>query len=391
MNEILPKPLRIGFSAMLTEKGQSGIGQYTLSLLEHLERFDTTNTYFIFGIKGDSTLQRVHAKNFTFILFHPIFFYPVFNVLWHWVVLPWFAWKFQLHLVHLPTHRRLCVWAPVPTVATVHDLAAVHQPEKYGRLRHWYMKTLLTALLHNVTFIIAVSKSTFEDMLTLNPSLGTRAAVVYNGLDHATFRPLPREEIHSKDFQDKYQIHFPFILYVSRIEHPGKNHVRLIQAFALLKKQKRFPHHLVLVGGPWNGAELVYEAARNSVVASQIHFAGFVVSEDLPLFYNQADIVVVPSLWEGFGFPVLEAMACGASVACSNVGSLPEVGGGVVHPFNPLVHEAIGEAMASLLDLPEAERQNLRAKGIQWAGEFSWHKTASETLSVYIKVLRGKK
>ena len=378
---------RIGFSAMLTEKGQSGIGQYTLQLLNHLADLDSVNTYFIFGIKGDSTLESVNAKNFTLKLSHPIFSYPVFNVLWHLVLLPWLAFKYRLHLLHFPTHRRLCLWSPVPTVATVHDFAAIHQPKKYGRLRHWYMKAFLLPLLRRVQFILAVSRSTLDDLALLVPSLGSKTTVVYNGLDHTIFRKLPPREKENEIFLSKYKIDIPFILFVSRIEHPGKNHVGLIQGYSLMKRQHNVPHGLVLAGGPWNGADFVYQMAKDDAFASEIHFVGFVPQEDLPLFYNLATVVVIPSLWEGFGFPVLEAMACGTPVACSNVGSLPEISGGIPNLFNPQNPQNIADAIFSLLNPPFSGRQEVSVRGMEWAKTFSWDRAARETLSVYFKVI----
>ncbi len=179
----------------------------------------------------------------------------------------------------------------------------------------------------------------------------------------------------------KYGIGSPYTLYISRIEHPGKNHVRLIRAFERLKISENLPHQLVLVGSDWNGAEIVYKAALKSNHSRDIIFTGFVPTDDLPDLYCGSDLFIFPSLYEGFGLPILEAMSCGVPVACSNMSSMPEVAGKAAKLFDPYDEESIEDAMRFfLLDIDM--RKHYAGLGLKRSKEFSWTKTAKRTLKV---------
>jgi len=421
--DLLPmkRPLRIGFSALLTEGGRSGIGQYIIQLLGSLQENDATNRYVIFALKGDPSLDHLTSERFTVVRIPGIFARPVPSILWHWFVLPILARRWRLELLHLPSTRRPCPLSPCPTVITVHDLAVLRISGKYGPFRHLYIWNVARGFLRRSAHIIAVSKSTRYDLLAFARLKPNRLSVVHQGVDHKRFCPLDREYCQAK-VTSRYGIRSPFILCVSRLEHPGKNLVRLIEAFAQLKREAVIPHQLVMVGAPWNGAKVIYQAAKSSDFASEIFFPGFISSEDLPLFYNAADVFVLPSLWEGFGFPLLEAMACGVPMACSDRGSLPEVGRESVLYFDPYDPKSIRGAVLSLISPPALEkinghklssthrrgyehteghasneshlkigepRQALISKGLKRAGQFSWDETALRTLEIYHEATEG--
>jgi len=177
----------------------------------------------------------------------------------------------------------------------------------------------------------------------------------------------------------------PFILSVGDLQ-PRKNHVGLIQAFAdLIHSHPELPHHLVLAGKETWFAGRVRDAAKHSGVADRIRFLGFVSDSDLLHLYNACELFCFPSFYEGFGLPVLEAMACGAAVACSNTSAVPEVADGAALLFNPYNADEITRAMLDLILLPEL-RARMRRLGSQRATHFSWHKTAQQTLEVYCDV-----
>jgi glycosyltransferase involved in cell wall biosynthesis len=168
---------------------------------------------------------------------------------------------------------------------------------------------------------------------------------------------------------------------------PRKNHVGLIEAFAgLVHAHPELPHELVLAGKETWFVRRVRDAARNSGVADRIRFLGFVSDDDLLHLYNACDLFCFPSFYEGFGLPVLEAMACGAAVACSNTSAIPEVTDGAALLFNPYNADEITRAMLDLILLPEL-RARMSRLGSQRATQFSWQKTAHETLEVYYSVL----
>ena len=376
--------MRIGISALLTEQGRSGLGQHVINLLGALQQIDQQNQYIIFGLAGDRSLDRIAAPNFTVVHVPRFFHRPVRSILWHWTVLPILARRWRLDLLHLPSYRRLCPLSPCPVVVTVHDLAVLRLPAKYGYLRHLYMRTIVRRLLKHSAKIVTVSESTRQDVLAfvgLNPE---RITVVHNGVDHKSYYPMEKATCRT-EVARRYSIRSPFILCVARLEHPGKNLVRLIEAFTLIKGRTGLPHQLVLAGAPWNGANAIYRAASVSRFSDAIAFPGFVPADDLPLFYNAADLIVVPSLYEGFGLPVLEAMACGTPVACADASSLPEVGGDAALYFDPHDPDAIGQVMLKLLTDAEI-RQALVSKGLERAARFSWKEAARRTAAIYWKV-----
>ena len=170
-------------------------------------------------------------------------------------------------------------------------------------------------------------------------------------------------------------------MYTSRLEHPGKNHVQLIRAFAQLKRKEQIPHQLVLAGSDWGGAAIVHQEAAKSGVESDIVFTGFMPSKDLPTLCQAADIFVFPSLYEGFGLPILEAMSCGTPVACSNLSSMPEVAGDAAVLFDPHQTESIASAIGSIIT-GTGLAESLAARGIERAKQFSWSRTAARTLEL---------
>ena len=160
-----------------------------------------------------------------------------------------------------------------------------------------------------------------------------------------------------------------------------KNHVRLLEAFATLKKIDHIPHHLILAGSPWFGAEAIYAAANDLGISEYVIFAGFVPNEELPTLYTGADLFAFPSLFEGFGIPLLEAMASGTPLVASNVASIPEVVQDAGLLFEPTQTEEIRRAIASLIEDVEL-RENLVKLGLQQSQRFSWDDSAKRVCEI---------
>jgi len=210
--------------------------------------------------------------------------------------------------------------------------------------------------------------------------------VVYNGIDHDHFNPGNRAEA-SRLVADRYGLERPYFIYVSRLEHPAKNHVRLITSFNTFKASCSLPWQLVFAGGDWHGSEIIHAAIRQSPFGTDIRSLGFVPNEDIPLLYRAAGACVYPSLYEGFGLPPLEAMACGCPVISSNRGSLGEIVGDAAIQLDP---EDLKQWKLELTRIAAdaALREQLRAKGLAHAEQFDWHKSAAGTLAVYQRALR---
>jgi glycosyltransferase involved in cell wall biosynthesis len=253
---------------------------------------------------------------------------------------------------------------------------------KYDPARMFYGKVIVRRLARRQDEIIAISTNTACDIERFFGLPRARQRLVLNGIDHDRFRPGDAAAAKAES-KGRWQLDAPFFLYVSRLEHPAKNHVRLIEAFSRFKAKTGSQWHLVFGGSDWHGAEAIHAAAQASPVQEHIRFLGFVADADLPTLYRSADAFVYPSLFEGFGFPPIEAMACGCPVISSARGSLAEIvaqAAAIVEPENVDDMARALEHMAT----DEVGRAQLIASGFQNARRFDWRANAKSVLEVYI-------
>jgi glycosyltransferase involved in cell wall biosynthesis len=273
---------------------------------------------------------------------------------------------------------------PVPVVVSVHDVSFLEHPDYFPFYRSLQLRLTVRRTIRRAACILTgseFSRDSIARAYNLDPE---RIAVVHNAAADCFHQV--RLEAAQALVRDRFQMAAPFILSVGDLQ-PRKNHVGLIEAFAgLIQAHPELPHELVLAGKETWFAGRVRDAARNSGVADRIRFLGFVSDDDLLHLYNCCELFCFPSYYEGFGLPVLEAMACGAAVACSNTSAIPEVADGAALLFNPYNADEITRAMLDLIQLPEL-RARMSRLGSQRASHFSWQKTARETLGVYYSVL----
>jgi glycosyltransferase involved in cell wall biosynthesis len=248
----------------------------------------------------------------------------------------------------------------------------------------FFIKRYTPVLIRRLNMVLTVSENSKRDIMSFCGIPEEKVVVTPNGVDLEVYFPQDRNQALER-VQAKYAIRSPYILYVSRIEHPGKNHVRLINAFSRLKAKTKMPHQVVLAGTPWGRAEEVYETAARSAYAQDISFIGFVDGSDLPSLYSAADLFVFPSLYEGFGMPILEAMACGVATVCSNLSSMPEVAGDAALLFDPYDEDEICRTMEQILENDELRVQFVQ-KGFERSLLFSWSSAAKKTLEVIYQV-----
>ena len=314
---------------------------------------------------------------------------PVLSMMWHLFVLPFWIRRHRHEFdgfVICAANRRVCAWYPLPTTATVHDLANFHIPGKYSRLRMFYLAHVLPHYAKKAQRLVAVSEATKVDMVKFWHCREKDVTVLYNGLTCEvgvkswSWRKDVEEVGESSSIKD-VKFHSPTqnsnsnsrtILYISRIEHPGKNHVRLIEAYSRLPRSLAEVHPLVIAGADWKDAEVVHEAASKSPHADLIRFTGFVSNEDMPRLWEEAGFYVFPSLFEGFGLSLVEAMAKGIPCACSNNGSLGEIAADVAITFDPENVDDIASALGRLLSESETERAARVARGLEHIKKFSW-------------------
>lgn len=373
--------MKIGITTFGGDGGKSGISQYLIQLLKQFSAVGNGHQFDVLGYASEQQLFVPERSRMSSVNFGDHLRNPVLNVAWHQLALRSWTKRRQHDVLFLPAgNRRLPMTSSCPTVGTVHDFSSLHVQGKYDPARMFYITKVLPALIRRLTRVITVSESSKRDIVQYAQVPEHRVVVTPEAVDHQTFFAGDSEESRQR-IRTKYELEHPYILYVSRIEHPGKNHVRLIRAFERLKQTRDLPHRLVLAGSDWGRAEEVHRVANESSVVDQIVFTGFVPSGDLPDLYRAADLFVFPSLYEGFGLPILEAMASGTPTTCANISSLPEVAGQAAIMFDPYDEEEITHSMDQLLS--DAQQADLyRQRGLTRSQQFNWTATAKQTLGV---------
>lgn len=280
----------------------------------------------------------------------------------------------QVDALYAPAHVRPA-YTPCPAVVSVLDMMYHRFPHYWKWSDHLYFRTAVSSLTSRAVRIAALSRNTKRDILSFLSIPEEKIEVVYPGVP-AGFTPLPPQE--GEKIRKRYQLSRPFVLFAGSF-HPRKNLMRLFDAFE--KIADRVPHELVIVGpARWDG-KAVRQRARESPVAQRIRLLGLVPRSELPLFFNAADVFVFPSLYEGFGFPVLEALACGCPTITTNVSSLPEVAGDAALLVSPYATEELSHAICQVLEDTDL-RARLRRLALQQARRFSWITTAEKTLKL---------
>ena len=372
--------MRIGISTSVIQRGKTGVAQYVFALLRALSAYAKQHEFTLFILAEDLPLFDFLKGTTNQIVVPEKFRPPVRNIFWHQAQLPDLVRQHGIDVLHIPSYRRLLWRKPCRLVATIHDLAPFRVPDKYDWKRMLYGRVIARRLAHRQHQIIAISQNTANDLMSFFRLPTSRITVIYNGIEHERFSPGSAEEAQKKWAQRN--LRSPFFLYVARLEHPGKNHVRLISAFEEFKAATKSDWQLVLAGSDWHGADAIHAAIRQSPFVADIHCLGFVPDSDLPELYRAAGAFVYPSLYEGFGMPPLEAMACGCPVIASACGSLGEVLGDAAAIVQPEDIHTIAKQLY-IVATDSAVRNRLRAAGLAQAHKFDWSKTAQATLEVY--------
>lgn len=309
---------------------------------------------------------------------------PVARIGWEQTVGTTIARQHKLDLVHAPVNVTPVITG-VPSIVTIHDLAFHLFPEQYPGAKQRYLRLMTRLSVRRAARVIAVSDATRADVIRLYGADPARVVTVPNGVSD-DFQPLPEDAV--ARFRQEQGLPEHFILFVGTLQ-PRKNVETLLKAYARVAGESGWP--LVIVGAHGWDYESIFVTARalgltGVAGAERVRFVGFVPPETLPLWYNAAGMLVYPALYEGFGLPLLEAMACGTPVIGADASSLPEVVGEAGLLVPPKDVDAMGRAMLTLTRSNEL-RAELRGRGLRRAAEFSWRRTAQETLGVYRDVL----
>lgn len=355
---------------------QAGVGHYTYFLVRTLLRMDKHNHYVLFFDSRMKNLSEFHAKNVTVTAF-PFSQYRKF--------LP-FAYSHMLIAAQLFRHRLDVFHSPANTlpltylktsVLTVHDLAIYRNPQWFPT-QVFSTRLLVPQSVKRAKRIIAVSQSTKRDLRDLFNVPTRKVRVVPEGVD---VRPLPLKD-RNLDIRKRFKLPKRFLLFVGTLE-PRKNLPTLIRAFAqVVRSPKHADVGLVLAGAAGNRAHEVFEEIAEQKLADRVRYVGYLPHNQKLTALREAEAFVFPSLYEGFGLPVLESMALGTPVITSRVSSLPEVAGTAALLVDPEDQDELARAMGRVLDQPALQRR-LSAAGTVQVKTFSWDRAARETLAVY--------
>ncbi len=367
--------MRIGINADVLDRSFGGISKYTHNLIKNLLRVDKKNEYvLIHNRKNSNPLYNLGEE-----IILPG--YPVKDTIKNLFLYPNLVKKEKLDIIHDTNQVGPFLFKlRAKTVQTIHDLTALKYPhlhKSYVAFGHGF---LLPRIIKNVDHFVADSQSTKDDIIKHLHVSENKIDVAYAGIDDS-YRVLRNTE----KVLRKYKIDYPFLLHVGVIE-PRKNLVRLVRVFNQLRKVNK-KYKLVLVGPRGWKSRKVFETIKKYNLQKHIIFIGKVPEPDLPLFYNSADFSVYSSIYEGFGMPVVEAMACGCPVITSNISSLPEIAGNAAILVNPFSAKSIFSAMQTLIE-DESLRKKLSKRGLEQSKKFSWEKCAKQTLNVYEKLVQ---
>lgn len=380
--------MRIGISALVDDPVQkSGVGQVVANVLAELQALDSINEYFVFTFNRDPIVYQIKKENFKNLQSKIYRDKSIKRILWNQSVLQYHILKNKIDLLHIPVSE-LVLSKVCPTVVSIEDLAEYNIKNKYSHLRMLYRKITLPITTRRVDHIITVSNSSKNDIVKFLKTPPDKISVIYHGVNER-FRTLDKKEAFAY-IQRKYNFTEKYLLYVGRLAQPSKNIVRIIQAFHQLKLKKNIKHKLVLIGKKDLGYENIIKAVKELTIEKEVLFIGYVPNEELPFFYNCASVFIYPSLYEGFGLPIIEAMACGLPVVASNVSSIPEVVGDAGLLVNPYNSDEIEKGIYSIL-FNDHLRGELIQKGLQRSKLFSWGKTAKGYIKVYERVLNSSR
>ncbi len=378
--------LRVAINAQLVSFRQTyrnaGVSRYTYTLLDGLSHTDAEQEYTAFVNPAETsaaassalgTSERMRLVPGTWPTSR-----PAERVVWEQLSLPTELRRRHVDVFHSPVnilpHRLPCA-----SVVTVHDLAFVHYPQYFRPARRLYQRFFTSRSARAATVVVAVSESTRRDLIERFGADERAVRVVYPAID-PDFRPV-RDADALAAFKARHGLPERYLLFLGTIE-PRKNLLTLLEAYARLLSSCPDTPPLIIAGAKGWYYQAVFDRVRSLGLERHMAFAGYVVREEQPLWYSGAELFVYPSLYEGFGLPVAEALACGTPVVTSNVSSLPEAGGEVAIAADPNEPDGLAHAMHSVLSTPGL-RERTHVEGPQWTQRFSVPRMAAAYANAY--------
>lgn len=368
--------MRIGYDITSLGARPSGVGTYTLQLLLGMAEGEAGHEFVLLANHPDQGGQ---------LAGHPTLRprpqpFPS-RMLWMQAVLPQFLADQGVQLCHYP-NSIAPLRSPCPYIVTIHDMTLSLMPGRHPWRKQLLVRPLIPLVARRAARVITVSQQARADIVRLLRVPEERVAVIAEAAA-PIFRPAPEAE--QARVRAAYGLGRPYLLFIGTLE-PRKNLIRLIRAWHSLRQRGAIPHQLVIVGAPGWAYRRIYAELHRLRCADDLIFTGYLPLADLPALYSAADGFAFPSLAEGFGLPVLEAMACGTPVLVSNTPALVETAGQAAVRVDPHDVSAIADGLERLLtDQPLRDR--LRRYGLARAAQFSWRRSAQATLALYHQVV----
>jgi glycosyltransferase involved in cell wall biosynthesis len=363
--------MRIGVMLRHLEQQEGGVKVYTKNVLPRLLTLGAHHTFVL--LYQDRKLLGTYAQ------YHNVEEMAVSfpgTVAWDQIGVPLAARGRRLDLIFNPK-LTVPLLTTSKTVLMVHGSEALVIPEHFGRFDIWYRKIFRPLYLRSAAACIAVSNTVKADLVRCAAAEPGKVFPIYNGIDPELFRPV-KDLARLSRLREKYQLPDHFILWAGQIES-RKNVARLLQAFAQIMHE--IPHSLVIAGERRRSSAHELHNIEELGLAGRVHFPGWISQTDLPAIYCLADVFAFPSLYEGFGIPLIEAMACGCPIVAANTGTPPEILNGAGYLVDPLNVNDIASGIRTVLS-EAGLRQGMIAKGIEQAKGFSWDQTARQLLAV---------
>ena len=359
--------MKVGINISAASGSFTGVGNYAHQLARTLAAIATEDEWIFFGA-NEQFAQHFDQGNARATLSRRT---GLARILWEQTGLPLAARRLKVDLLHGTDFSRPVAYGG-HMVNTIHDISPFVDSQYFSPVQRMYKRVLISYAIRKSSAIVTDSEFSRRQIIEHFPLKGSRVFVIPLGVTQGN------GAVHHKADP-------PYLVFVGNLER-RKNLVRLVEAFRLLRERRHIPHRLVLAGKRGHGWEEIQAAIERGGIRGFVDVPGYVSSKELARLYRSADLFVFPSLYEGFGLPVLEAMACGTPVACSNAASLPEVGGDAVEYFDPCNVEEMAAAIERVLDSPSLQAE-MREKGLRQAAKFTWEECARKHLEVYRRVL----
>jgi glycosyltransferase involved in cell wall biosynthesis len=372
--------MRIAFDGTTLRPARTGVGYYTEHLLHHLATESVDDEIMVISNRPLDTTAAL-PPNVRVVSSSS----RVPRLVWMQAIAPRLLRRLGVEVAHF-TNGMMPLAVSVPTVVTIHDMSLTMFPKYHPPRRVLLNRPLVDMAARRADAIITVSESAKRDIVRLYGSQAERIHVVHEAAA-LSFQPIRDQRVLDR-VRQRYELADRFVLYVGTIE-PRKNLPKLIEGFARRRNSGEIPHQLVCAGPYGWLSRDIEDLIDRLQIEQSVRFTGYVPFDDLAALYSLAEMFVFPSLYEGFGLPVIEAMACGTPVITGQVAALTEVGGNAVEHVGHLDADSLGDAMVRLAR-DARRREELSSLGLQRAHTFSWQRAARETLKVYRLAATGE-